>query len=55
MKLWCQSVSRFKSKRTGYLAARAKIVDPVKDPGTEIERQGIARIGGYTVQVKPGI
>jgi hypothetical protein len=55
MKLWNQSISRFKANWTGYLEALAKILDSVRDSGTEIELHGIPKIGGYTVPVTPSI
>src|SRR5580700_7017840 len=52
MKLWYQSMSRFKAKWTGYPEALKKIIDQVKDPGTEIEIHGITKIGGFADQYR---
>jgi allantoin racemase len=52
MKLWYQSMSRFKAKWNGYPAALRKILDQVKDPDTEIEVHGITKIGGFADQYR---
>lgn len=52
MKLWYQSMSRFKAKWNGYPEALKKIIDSVKDPGTEVEIHGITKIGGFADQYR---
>ncbi len=52
MKLWYQSMSRFKAKWNGYPEALKKILDAVADPGTEIEVHGITKIGGFADQYR---
>ena len=52
MKLWYQSMSRFKAKWIGYPEALQKILDQVKDPDTEIELHGITKIGGFADQYR---
>src|ERR1700761_1111943 len=52
MKLWYQSMSRFKAKWNGYPEALEKILNEVKDPGTEIEIHGITKIGGFADQYR---
>lgn len=49
MKLWYQSMSR-QAAWSDYNAALKRILDSVKDPGTEIEIHGITKIGGTTPQ-----
>jgi allantoin racemase len=52
MKLWYQSMSRIKVKWNGYPEALAKVLDAVKDPGTEIEIHGITKVGGFADQYR---
>ena len=52
MKLWYQSMSRFKAKWNGYPDALEKILNTIKDPGTEIEIHGITKIGGFADQYR---
>jgi allantoin racemase len=49
MKLWYQSMSRQKAWGD-YNKALRRILDTVKDPGTEIEVHGITKIGGVADQ-----
>lgn len=49
MKLWYQSMSRQKAW-SDYNKALRRILDSVKDPGTEIEVHGITKIGGVADQ-----
>lgn len=49
MKLWYQSMSRQKAW-SDYNQALRRILDSVKDPGTEIEVHGITKIGGVADQ-----
>ena len=49
MKLWYQSMSRQKAWGE-YNAALRRILDAVKDPGTQIDVHGITKIGGTTPQ-----
>jgi allantoin racemase len=49
MKLWYQSMSRQKAW-SDYNKALRRILDAVKDPGTEIEVHGITKIGGVADQ-----
>jgi allantoin racemase len=52
MKLWYQSMTRFQAKWAAYPEALEKIVNAVKEPGTEIEIHGITRIGGFADQYR---
>jgi allantoin racemase len=52
MKLWYQSMSRFKAKWNGYPEALEKVLNSIKDPGTEIEIHGITKIGGFADQYR---
>lgn len=49
MKLWYQSMSRQKAW-SDYNQALRRILDSIKDPGTEIEVHGITKIGGIADQ-----
>lgn len=49
MKLWYQSMSRQKAW-SDYSKALPRILDSVKDPGTEIEVHGITKVGGVADQ-----
>jgi len=49
VKLWYQSMSRHKAWGD-YNAALRRILDAVKDPGTEIEVHGITKVGGLAPQ-----
>ena len=49
MKLWYQSMSREKAW-SDYNKSLRRILDSVKDPGTEIDVHGITRIGGLAPQ-----
>lgn len=51
MKLWYQSMSRQKAWGA-YSKTLRKILDRVKDPGTEIEVHGITKIGGIGDQYR---
>ena len=49
MKLWYQSMSRQKAW-SDYNKALRRVLDAVKDPGTEIEVHGITKVGGVADQ-----
>src|SRR6185295_6838954 len=49
MKLWYQSMSR-QEEWSDYNEALRRILESVKDPGTEIDVHGITKIGGTTPQ-----
>lgn len=51
MKLWYQSMSRQTAWQSYHNVVR-KILDQVKDPGTEIEVHGITKVGGVAVQYR---